>query len=366
MPIRESSFRIGSGRYLQGENILTEIGNEVLRLGTLPLIVGDTTALSITRETIEKSIASACKKYEIIVHDGTCNHERAREIAEMKESIGYDVIIGVGGGVIMDFAKLCADYAACPIINVPTSSATCACYTPLSVCYTPDGKTVGTTHFKREVDAVIADTAILVRQPVRLLLSGVFDALAKFIEIRHRYRENDAIENIPLGLDYAYALSCHSYRILTEDTADCIADMEKGIVSARFERLIFTALAATGVISGIARGSNQTALAHKFYEITRTLYPTEARPYLHGEIVGVGLILQNKYNGEEERNASLIALMKKHKMPCLVTDVAIEPTEEIKAEYESRLQNSSSIDKENAEECRRLRTSLDYLFGMAY
>lgn len=364
MPIRESSFRIGSGRYLQGENILADIGNEVLRLGSFPLIIGDSTALSITRESIVNSVNATCKKYEIVVHDGTCNHESAREIAEQKASLGYDVIIGVGGGVIMDFAKLCADYANCPIINVPTSSATCACYTPLSVCYTPDGKTVGTTHFKREVDAVIADTAILLRQPVRLLLAGVFDALAKFIEIRHRYREDDAIENIPLGLDYAYALSCHSYRILSEDTAECIADMEKGTVSARFERLIFTALAATGVISGIARGSNQTALAHKFYEITRTLYPTEARPYLHGEIVGIGLLLQNKYNGEEERNDSLIELMKKHNMPCLVKDVCIDPSEEIMAEYEKSLQNSSSIDKTDEAQCLRLHESLAYLFGM--
>ena len=53
MPIRESSFRIGSGRYLQGENILADLGAEVLRHGTHPLIVGDTTALSITRDVIE-------------------------------------------------------------------------------------------------------------------------------------------------------------------------------------------------------------------------------------------------------------------------------------------------------------------------
>ena len=76
------------------------------------------------------------------------------------------------------------------------------------------------------------------------------------------------------------------------------------------------------------------------------------------------MILQNKYNGEEKRNESLIALMKKHHMPCLVTDVRITPTDETMAEYEKILQNSSSIDKTNEEDCRRLHESLSYLFNM--
>jgi hypothetical protein len=63
-----------------------------------------------------------------------------------------------------------------------------------------------------------------------------------------------------------------------------------------------TTIAATGVISGIARGSNQCALAHKFYETARTLFPDASKPYLHGEMVGVGLLLQNHYNGEVENN----------------------------------------------------------------
>jgi len=60
MPIREKSFRIGSGRYLQEPGILKSLGDEVMRLGHAPLIVGGRTALSLTRETIEQSVSSAC------------------------------------------------------------------------------------------------------------------------------------------------------------------------------------------------------------------------------------------------------------------------------------------------------------------
>ena len=362
MAIKENSFRIGCGRYLQEAGILQQCGREVLRLGSAPLIVGGKTALELTRQQIESSVKEACPRYLFEEHVGTCNDERARELAQLAKEQRLDVIVGVGGGVIMDFSKLIAHFADLPVINIPTSSATCAAYTPLSVRYTPDGRTVGSLHYTREVNAVLVDTVILAAQPMRLLLAGVFDALAKFVEIKQRYRED--ADEYPLGLDYAYEMSKYSFRLLSDKTASCITDMQNGILSPEVERLIFTAIAATGVISGIARGSNQCALAHKFYEITRVIFNREARPYLHGEIVGVGLLLQNHFNGELQNNDHLLSLMRTHGMPHSVGDVGIERTEQSLAEYYDRLKSSSAIDGENADECRRLRAALEYLWSI--
>ncbi len=79
----------------------------------------------------------------------------------------------------------------------------------MSVRYTREGKTFGTLHFENEIESVIADTEIISKQPVRLLLSGVFDALAKFVEIKQRF--NKDTKEYPMGLDYAYAMSEYSY-----------------------------------------------------------------------------------------------------------------------------------------------------------
>lgn len=360
MPIKEESFRIGCGRYVQGAGYISKIADEVLRCGRTPLVVGGKTALSIAQEKIEQSLKEKCNKYEFIVHTGTCNDERAKEIADYAKEKGFDVIVGVGGGVICDFAKVCGYFAKLPTINVPTSSATCAAYTPLSVRYTPDGRTVGSLHYEYEVDCVLVDTEIMAHQPVRLFLAGVFDSLAKFVEIKHRFTEDT--EDYPIGLDYAYAMSKYSYKLLDENTQKCIDDMEKGEISHEVDNIIFTTIAATGVISGIARGSNQTALAHKFYETTRLIYPEKAKPYLHGEIVGVGLLLQNYFNGEEKNNNSLTELMKKYNMPSCVTDVGIEKNRQIFEEYYEHIVNSSAIDKNSREECEKFRKSLEYLW----
>lgn len=362
MPIKEEAFRIGCGRYLQKDGALKLCGEEVMRLGHAPLIVGGKTALSLTREQLESSVSSVCNRYRIEEHLGTCNDEAAKAIAELAERESLDVIVGVGGGVIMDFAKLVAHYASLPVINIPTSSATCAAYTPLSVRYTPEGHTVGSLHFGREVDAVLVDTSIMMKQPSRLLLSGIFDAIAKFVEIKHRFVGE--VSGYPLGLDWAYVLSAHSYTELMKKAEPCLCDMKNEINSDTLEQVVFTAIAVTGVISGIARGSNQTALAHKFYEATRTLFPKESRPYLHGEIVGIGLLLQNKFNGEDQKSRELLDMMKKYNMPSGLSDIGVKPTKENFKAYYGLLEKCSAISEGGADADVKLRDAMTYLWSL--
>ena len=362
MPIKEQSFRIGCGRYLQGAGILKKCGDEVMRLGHAPLIVGGKTALSLTREQISGSVSAVCPQYRMEEYCGTCNDESAKAMAELAQNEGLDVIVGVGGGVIMDFAKLIGHFASLPVINLPTSSATCAAYTPLSVRYTADGRTVGSLHYEKEVGAVLVDTSVMIKQPPRLLLAGMFDAIAKFVEIKHRFAEEST--EYPLGLDWAYVLSAHSYKELFKKIEPCLGDMQKETVSDTVEQVIFTSIAATGVISGIARGSNQSALAHKFYETTRTLFHKESHLYLHGEIVGIGLLLQNKFNGENESNCELLGLMRKYDMPCRLSDIGVKPSGEALEEYYKILKSTGAINESGPNGIIKLREALEYLWEL--
>ena len=57
MASKETSFRIGCGRYIQGKGYIEKCGEEVLRLGNAPLIIGGKTALSLTQEKITASLS---------------------------------------------------------------------------------------------------------------------------------------------------------------------------------------------------------------------------------------------------------------------------------------------------------------------
>ena len=364
MAIKEPSFRIGSGRYIQDDGLISSIGTEIIRHASSPLVIGGATALSITRDSISNSIGNHCNKYEIIEHRGTCNENDAERIADYALSNNFDLIVGVGGGVIMDFAKLTAARAHLGVVNVPTSIATCAAFTPLSVKYTEEGRTVGTEHFECEVNAVVADTAVLRRQPKRLVLSGVFDAIAKHTEITHRYDPTLPIGSSPLGLSYASTLARSTRDLLMNETDGALSDMSLDYTTDRFSEIVFATVAVTGVISGIARGSNQTALAHKFYEITRQLFPVESRPYLHGEIVGVGLLLQNHYNGTLSDNDIITSLMHKYSMPASINVFGVPMDNETLMEYEYRISHSSAMSPDDKVAVAKLHDALKYLWSV--
>ena len=146
--------------------------------------------------------------------------------------------------------------------------------------------------------------------------------------------------------------------VMSRRAAD--AAIEKGEASEAFEQTVYTLIAATGAISGIARGSNQTALGHKFYEIARALYPAESKPYLHGELVGVGLLLQNEYNGERERNEELLTFMKKYGLPHSPESAGV-PKAALPTFYD-RIMKSSAMRDTAPEAAEKLHQSLEYLW----
>ena len=363
MPIREESFRIGCGRYLQKPDAVKESPGEILHFGKKVLVLGGKTALSIAGSALKENFRSGGVEALFITHTGTCDPVSAEAYASLAKKEACTVVMGVGGGVMMDLAKFAAAKASLPILNFPTSSATCAAYTPLSVLYTPEGKTIGSEHLKNEVNAVLADESILARQPVRLFLAGVFDAMAKFPEICHRYRETS--EDFTLGLDYAYVLAKRAFTFLSEKTVACCEDLRRGESTENLRKAFFATIALPGVISGVARGSNQTALGHKFYETARTLYPAETRPFLHGEMVGVGLLLQNVFNGKTEENAALLEWMRRYGMPESVSDIGVPATEEARLAFREKLLSSSSMKEADESGKERLEEALQWLWKKA-
>lgn len=315
LSIKESAFRLGSGRYIQEAGCIGMLAEEIARLGCCrPYIIGGPTALSLTRVAIGASLAAAGLHGSEYVYTGFCCEPHLNEIMGTDAFRAADIVVGVGGGNVMDAAKFCAVMSGRPVINIPTSSATCAAYTPLSVMYTPEGRTAGTRHHKTEVNCVLADMDILCRQPVRLLVAGIYDSLAKLIETNQRLLGRDEADT-DIGLLASYRLSRFSYDWMLANLDTCCDDVAHGRNTKVVYDMVYILIPLTGVISGLARGSNQCAIAHKVYETTRTIRPAEAKPWLHGELVGIGLIAQLIYNGEAADADRFAAKMQSLGMP---------------------------------------------------
>lgn len=349
------AFKFGCGRYLQEAGAIEKyLPIELNRFGTKALVLCGENGYAAAGEKIKAAMGDF--PHEFMMFHSTCCLENADETAAYIKEKGFDLLVGVGGGVLMDEAKLVAERANVRLINIPTSSATCAAVTPLSVMYDREtGATIGSMKLMREVDAVIVDLDVMIRQPSRLLCAGVMDAMAKMIEINHRTYQIPRLE-ITMGLDMAYVLAQATYRDFEEYTDGAMEDLEKGEITPRFERVIFDAIAVTGVISGISKGSNQCAIAHKFYELSRVGYYDETKPILHGELVAVGLLPQLAYQDLDE--TPVRELLKRMKLPYRFSDVGLSVTEEPLNWYAEKICASTAIQNTAPEYIEKMKKAL--------
>lgn len=314
--MQDEAYKLGCGRLLFAHGAIRCLGEEARRLGHSAYLLGGPHAMAQVQDAMEASLRASAIRYSVDVYEGPCSEEKAEDIAWICREQGAELLIGAGGGRIMDLVKMAAETAHLPVITIPTISATCAAYTPLSVVYTPEGACRGTWYFRREVDCLICDLDILCTQKPRYLAAGILDAMAKHVEItHHQFRMENAGQDVCLARLVA--------RNLYEDLLALGTKALQGDAQA-IERCVFHVIVTTGLVSGMARGRYQSALAHAVYEAIRTCYTEQSRPWLHGEVVAVGLLLQARYLGEEAMADELLGLMQAAGMPTGFRQIGVD------------------------------------------
>ena len=322
----DAAYKFGCGRYVQEPGALSRIGEEAARFSKSVFIVSGETARALTERAVAGALQSANVAAVWQTHTGACCEESARAYAAAARAAGCGAIAGIGGGRALDLAKLTARLSGLPVICAPTTSATCAAFSPLSVVYTPEGRTRGTWLFPLEVGAVLADMDILFDQPPRFLAAGILDAMAKWIEVSHHLRRRTAGEGADAQM--AALIARHVYERLTVLAPEAYADICAGRRTQAVWDAVYLSIAGAGMVSGAARGQYQSALAHAAYEAVRTRFTLEAQGAMHGEIVAVALFWQLRFNGMEELEAPLAALMQGMRMPLTLPELGIADTRE--------------------------------------
>lgn len=318
--VTDFAYKLGCGRYIQQNGALTLAGQEAKRLGNRPYILAGPTGYAKVQKVLEASLKEEGLDFALEIYQGYCTEEKAQDIKERIQNGHHDLLIAVGGGKIMDLAKTSASLAEIPVMMVPTSSATCAAYTPLSVIYTPTGACRGTWYFSKELDCVLVDMDVLEKQPYRLMAAGIADAMAKHVEIAHHQA---TLEHGSVDCLGAKTLANLVYRNFVENGYNVLHGKCK---KKDVWDTVYLAICQTGLISGIARGRYQSALAHALYEEVRTL--GLAQNMLHGEIVAVGMIAQEIYLENYQEAQELKDFLRSIKMPTFLEELGIPCGEE--------------------------------------
>ncbi|MGX7418200.1 iron-containing alcohol dehydrogenase family protein [Carnobacterium gallinarum] len=253
-------------------------------------------------------------------HGESSYEERDRLIAIIKAQ-GLDGIVAVGGGKISDVVKAAAAKLHIPSIILPTMASTCAAYTPLSVMYNEKGEMTALDIFPTSNSLVLVDPEIILNSPIKFMVAGIGDTLAKWYEARVVIEQ---IENPPVEVEVAYfaAKLCHSNLLAYSESA--LEAMERQEINSAFIKIVETNILVAGMVGGFGDEYGRTAGAHSIHDAL-TIVPASHRQ-LHGNKVAYSIFLQLILEGKVSEIAELIPFYQQLGLPISLADMGLAGT----------------------------------------
>jgi glycerol dehydrogenase len=275
-------------RYTQGWNATASLGEEIVNLGLEgpALIIAGKSAISMLSGVWKSSLNAAGLTHSIFRFGGECSpSEIERGIAAANHSDAR-IIIGAGGGKVLDTARAVAAGLELPVVNCPTVASSDAPCSALSVVYTDEGIFQEYRIYGRNPDLVLVDTEVIVRSPARLLVAGMGDALATWFEAKVCSDGN--VRNMRGGASTrsALALAELCYRTLLADGAGALEALGMQTVTPALDRLV----EANTLLSGLGFESSGLAAAHAIHNGLTAA--AETHRFFHGEKVAFGVLVQ--------------------------------------------------------------------------
>ena len=312
---------ISPNKVIRGKNAWKKSLPEILKLTKSPLLLG--------RSFITRSLRSRIYNDLIQLNLNVFNAELEFDCCEVDLTRIYnlavehncDSIITAGGGKVLDAGKLLADYLSVPCITVPLSASTCAGWTALANIYTTEGKFVKDINLKSCPKILVCDHSFINSAPKKTLSSGIADSLAKWYESSITSSSNkdgiiqQAIQISRVLRDQLFIQGEDAFNNPSEENLAWTNVVEANSLTA-------------GLIGGIGGEKCRTAAAHAIHNAI-TQINSNKKP-LHGEIVGVGILIQLRLEESKNNNKlanqsinQLVKFMKCLNLPTSILELGI-------------------------------------------
>jgi glycerol dehydrogenase len=289
------------GKYVQGPGEFSRLPAHLKRLGQKAFVIISAGGVGRFGGMLKAQFDEAGFAFAFCEFGGECCYDEMERLSEKCRALKCDVIVGIGGGKIIDTAKGVAYYTKLPLAVCPTIAATDAPCSSLSVVYTPAGVFEGFLFTSKNPELVLMDTEIIVKAPVRLFVAGIGDALSTYYEARAVHVKNGKTPLRHRATEAAFGLGKLCKDIIFADGLAAKLAVEKGLYTTAVERVI----EANTFMSGVGFESGGVAGAHAIYN-GFTVY-NEANAAYHGEKVAFGILVQLVLEGAPTEDTKALA-----------------------------------------------------------
>ena len=270
---------------------IAELCNRIGR-GNSVLIVVDKKTKKLSGDDIYKVLAKANYNVKMKIVSAPTVNEVNRAINFVDKS-KIDLMLGVGGGSVIDVTKFAAYETKKPFISVPTSAAHDGIASPRASLKSIKGSVSKTAESPL---AILADTKIIHKAPYRMLASGCADAISNMSAV--------------MDWDLAHRLKGEEFSshaaVLAKTAAQLLIDNVDDIRTGTEESawLGVKAMIVSGVAMSVAGNTRPASGSeHMFSHMLDHLGPgimLKGKKYkkpMHGEQCGVGAIMMVYLHG---------------------------------------------------------------------
>lgn len=270
------------GKYIQGKNALSDLPFVLGQMGKNGLLLASPTVMSnvLPKYTFKEN----WKHIHRELFGGECCADEVDRLVKTVHQKKADVLVGMGGGKVIDTAKIVADKAQIPVIVVPTIASTDAPTSGCAVLYSPEGIFDSVYYLRMNPQAVLVDENIIAEAPTRFLVAGMGDALATWFEARSCKRSGSANECGGYATLTAMEIARLCYQILLRHGLQAKKDCDLYLTSPSLSHII----EANILMSGLGFESCGLASAHSIHNGLTVLEETHA--FYHGEKVAFGVL----------------------------------------------------------------------------
>lgn len=237
-------------------------------------------------------------------------------IKKIKKLPNNPLLIGFGGGKIIDATKYIGLKTGSNFISLPTALSHDGIYSPVAVLSNDNGMKIriGTP----SPLGIVVNLNIVQQAPIETIRSGIGDLLSNLSALKDwKLAEKNKGEQID---NFAYALSYLAYNNIFNSLDKAYLDLQ----NKQFLKNLAYSLITSGLSMEIAESSRPCSGAeHLFSHAIDYLYPKKST--LHGIQVAFGILVAELFRGENIER--MIEIYRKIGLPTSVKELGFEKGE---------------------------------------
>ncbi len=304
------------GKFIQGAGALAELPALIKTFGGQALILASPTTVNAILP--QSGLDLIAHGIAVERFSGECSERELARVGALLRENQINVLIGMGGGKTIDTAKIAADRANIPVLVVPTIASTDAPCSGCAVIYSEHGEFESVEYQKLNPAAVLVDTAIIARAPVRFLVAGMGDALATWFEAKSCSATQSPNECGGLSTLTGLALAKLCYDTLLQYGVSAKIAAAQHAITPALEHIV----EANILLSGVGFESGGLASAHSIHNGLTALPETHA--FYHGEKVAFGVLAGLQLtDAPPEESARVFAFCDAVGLPTTLADIGL-------------------------------------------